>query len=95
MIKKEEFDSENNGIPFKTIIKMKDDGKIIDVMDRPNKKLVSKDLHTSGLHIFADRPEENHYDHFKGNKKWIERGTKEKPLKFPIEISETKESILI
>ncbi|MCK4647318.1 hypothetical protein KAT24_00095 [Candidatus Pacearchaeota archaeon] len=92
---KKEYDSEINGIPFKTIIRTKQNGEIIDVMNKPNKKLFTEDLHISGTHLVADKPEENHYDHFEGDKKWIERETKENPLKFDMKISKDKKSVLI
>lgn len=95
MIKKKIYDSEINGIPFKTIIRFKEDGEIIDVMNKPNKKLFTEDLHISGTHLVVDKPEENHYDHYEKDKEWIERGTKEKPLKFDMKISNDKKAVLI
>ena len=92
---RDEYDSEINGIPFKMIIRKKENGEIIDIQHKPNRKLFQEDLHISGAHIFGDKPEQDHYDHFKGDERWIERGTEEKPLKFDIKISENKKSAVI
>jgi hypothetical protein len=94
-MKKEIYDSELNGLPFKTIIRFKENGEILDVMDKPNKKLFKEDLHLSGTHLIADKPEENHYDHYEGKKEWIEKTSEENPLKFNIQISEDKKSVII
>ena len=79
---KTEYDSEINGVPFKTIIRTKENGEIIDIQHKPNRKLFKKDLHISGAHIFGDKPEQDNYDHFEGEEELTESGTEEKPLKF-------------
>nr|MBA4405295.1 hypothetical protein [Nanoarchaeum sp.] len=87
---REKYDTENNGIPFKTIIRRDETGKIIDIEDKPKLGRIDPDLHVSGCHMFPDR-EQDHYDHYQnGSKIGIERPTKEKKLKFPYKVDEDK-----
>ncbi len=66
--KKEVKDMVKNGRAFKLVItKNQDDENIVSVMEKPNVKTWTQDdlnITTSGAHVFASNPEQNHVDFF-------------------------------
>lgn len=82
-MRKEEIDSERNGIQFKTII-WSDDKGVCKVKEHP--KIIDQINNISGCHMFRDFPEQNHYDNFKDGNKWKDYN---KNNSFPFMIQET------
>ena len=66
--KKEVLDMTKNGRDFKLIVIKREDEIIESVMEKPNIKNWTENdfsISTSGAHIFAFNPEQNHVDFFK------------------------------
>jgi len=55
---------EKFGQPFYLITIFNQDGKIQQIMEKPNLKLINPLIHVSGSHIMPANPEQNHIDHF-------------------------------
>jgi len=65
--KKEVKDMIKNGRDFKLIITKRLDENIVSVMEKPNIKAWTQsdfNVATSGAHVFASNPEQNHVDFF-------------------------------
>jgi len=66
--KKEVLDMVKNGRDFKLIIVKAEDNLIESVMEKPNVKTWTQNdfnITTSGAHVFALNPKQNHVDFFK------------------------------
>jgi len=63
---------EKNGVPFYILVEGENEGKIKQIMEKPNLKEMENQIHTSGLHVIIDFPERDHYDHLDNGKKWSE-----------------------
>jgi len=61
-----------NGTNYKEIIKL-ENNKILWLKNSP---MVSFGVHASGSHKFPEHPEQNHWDHIKGDEEWKEYPTK-------------------
>ncbi|HLC86761.1 MAG TPA: hypothetical protein VJH65_00590 [Candidatus Nanoarchaeia archaeon] len=66
---KKEEDIQINGIPYKKVTKIEKE-KVVWIKNIPK---VLREIHSSGLHIFPDKPDANHWDHTEKEKEWDEK----------------------
>ena|SRR3990167_4371279 len=70
------YTMEKNGKPFYVLIEGEDEGKIKQIMEKPNLKEIEKQIHVSGLHAIIDFPKRDHYTHYENGKEWDEKKKK-------------------
>ena len=64
VIKKEVILGTKFGQPFKLIKLYNSSGEILQVMEKPNLKLMAPSLHVSGAHVVYTNPSQNHIENF-------------------------------
>jgi hypothetical protein len=85
------FNAWINNIPYKwIIIREKETGRLVSSMDKPKLKYICPLLHVSGGHIFQDKPEENHYDHYCNGSEWKEYNSSGIKLSFSLKLEAGK-----
>lgn len=77
----QKFDLIKDGLQFKLIIGYSG-SEIVSLMEKPKSETLFTGLHISGAHMFALRPDQNHFDHWNNGSNIKERGN----LNFPYEI---------
>jgi len=68
-MKKETKDIQIGGIPLKLIMRIGKDGKIVDLMEKPDLKHIPPEAFVSCIHQSPNPKFKNHYDHFVDGKK--------------------------
>ena len=63
------YELEKNGQPFKILVEGENEGKIKQIMEKPNFKEIEKEILMSGAHVFVDFPERNHIDYYEEGRK--------------------------
>ena len=70
--KYKKFMLKKQGLFYYVIIEEDQEGNVRQLMEKPNFKFISPEIHCSGAHIIVDNPKENHYDHYKNGEQWTE-----------------------